>query len=65
MYKSYSVFFDRIANCGIFGLTISSLNLPLSSTSTISYRNSRLVVGENDLKWVADKKNIAIFQTVQ
>ena len=37
-------------------LTLSGLNLPLSSSSTTSRellsRNSRLVVDEDDLKWV-------------
>ena len=36
-------------------LTLLSLNLPLSSSSTTSrefFRNSRLVVDEDDLKWL-------------
>ena len=40
-------------------LTLSILNLPLSSSSTTS-RNSRLVVDEDDLKWVAIEKNILL-----
>ena len=41
-------------------LTLSSLNLPLSSyplQAANCCRNSRLVVGEDDLKWVKIKEN--------
>ena len=44
-------------------LNLSSLNLPLSSSSTTSrelLRNSRLVVDEDDLKWVTNKGEILL-----
>ena len=37
-------------------LTLSSLDLSLSSSYTTSCRNSRLVVYDADLKWVTNTK---------
>ena len=45
-------------------LALSSLNLPLSSSSTTAAnccRNSRLVVDEDDLKWVTTEKIYCYF----
>ena len=43
------------------GLTLSSLNFPLSShplQAANCCRNSRLVVDEDDLKWVKNKRKL-------
>ena len=49
----------------IADLTLSSLNLSLSSSSSLQamncYHNSRLVVDEDDLKWVKMKKIYCYF----
>ena len=44
-------------------VTPSGLNLPLSShplQAANCCRNSRLVVNEDDLKWVANEKNLSL-----
>ena len=41
-------------------LTLSILNLLLSSSPTTSRRNSRLVVNEDDLMWVKSDENCRV-----
>ena len=61
IFMMTSYWFPWFIQRHVSDLTLSSMNLPLSSSSTTSRdccHNSQLVVDEDDLKWMANKKVI-------